>query len=527
MVGTGAAAATSPDLVTFTARSTPFKDGATAIATNGSIIVAVSNGEGCATSPDGITWTQRALPTQGNYGLVIWNGSIFCALTDNSVATSTDGITWASTTLPSDGTWMSLSWTGTVFVTVAAQGHVLASPNGITWTQQGDVGVNIMHATYSGSTHYALGAFPARVYTSIDNGQTWNALGVAASGGSKILVVGTTILVASIAVVYRSTDNAASWSTITGMINLAQAFRYLNGRYIEIGPETTIAAPSLAYSTNSTTWTKRTLPSCLTAIGGGCVAKSATKYCVVPKISTNETLVSGDGVNWVKGTLPSVSQWSAIAYNGSVFCAVSSITGTTAATSVDGITWTARTLSASRSWVDIAWNGTLFCALAANSTSVSTSTTGTSTWTTRTLPASVAWRRVIWNGSVFCAIAASTSTAATSPDGITWTARTLPASTSWNDIAWTETHLIAIASNGLCAASSDNGATWSARTSIPSGANWFSLNWTGADLIAYSFISGAAVAAISHDKGLTWTTTSMPEVESLMFSGSNSIITFD
>ena len=76
--------------------------------------------------------------------------------------------------------------------------------------------------------------------------------------------------------------------------------------------------------------------------------------------------------------LPSSSNWSSIAWNGSVFCAVS-YTGTAAATSPDGITWTARTLPSSANWTAIAWNSTVFCIVANTNTVAAISQDGI-TW---------------------------------------------------------------------------------------------------------------------------------------------------
>jgi hypothetical protein len=92
---------TSPDGSTWTQRTTPNSDTRRALATNGTIMVCVSDDgvSNCITSTDGVTWTERTLPQTGTWNDIIWNSfhSRFFIFGDY-VLSSADGITWAEET---------------------------------------------------------------------------------------------------------------------------------------------------------------------------------------------------------------------------------------------------------------------------------------------------------------------------------------------------------------------------------------------------------------------------------------------
>lgn len=204
------------------------------------------------------------------------------------------------------------------------------------------------------------------------------------------------------------------------------------------------------------------------------------------------------------GTLPTASQWSSIAWNGTVFCAVA-FDSAIAATSPDGITWTQRALPATGYWEAVAWNGTVFCAIAYDSAMAATSPDGI-TWTQRTMPVNTTWQALAWNGTVFCAVATITSIAATSPDGITWTQRALPSSAFWHSIAWNGTVFCTVAVASTSAATSPDGIAWTAQT-LPSVANWQALTWNGTVFCVVAY--GSDKAATSPD-GAAWTARTLP-----------------
>lgn len=246
----GTTAYTSPDGITWTARTLPSSSAWRSIAWNGTVFCTVAddiNGTTAATSPDGITWTARTLPAAGAASAwysIAAKGSRFCAVSYNSslAAWSDDGISWTSATLPSTGNWISIcsALTTTNLFCVIAYGSNKAatSPDGVTWT--------------------------ARTLPSSGN---WTSV---ASDGTGFLAVGL--------------------------------------------------YPLAATSANGTTWAAQSLP--ISADGVQSVAWNGNVWMVLDYGSAY-CATSPDGVAWTTKSMPSYSNWNALAWNGKIFCATS------------------------------------------------------------------------------------------------------------------------------------------------------------------------------------------------------------
>lgn len=106
-----------------------------------------------ATSPDGITWTARTLPAVDDWSSVCWSPELklFCtvgggaavntAFLSANAATSSDGITWVARTLPSAEYWSGVTWSPQLgqFLAISGGGDFTSadaatSPDGVTWT---------------------------------------------------------------------------------------------------------------------------------------------------------------------------------------------------------------------------------------------------------------------------------------------------------------------------------------------------------------------------------------------------------
>jgi hypothetical protein len=152
IVGTGAFTAdpyTSPDMITWTRRTTGSSGVNKAFAESGSVIVMIkgSTTNGIWSSANGTSWTQRY--TNGaadNINDVIYANGLFVAVGSNSggtagrVFTSPDGITWTSQTNPATSVLLSVRWSGNQFVAGGNSRSVMTSPDGVTWTNQALVG---------------------------------------------------------------------------------------------------------------------------------------------------------------------------------------------------------------------------------------------------------------------------------------------------------------------------------------------------------------------------------------------------
>lgn len=181
---------TSPDGVTWTARTSGFSTAATGFvqavewSPDAGLFVAVNRLNQVATSPDGITWTQRTPGVSGDFRAVAWSPelSLFVVVggaccTSPRLITSPDGITWTSRTTGLNSSLQDVVWSSEVglFVAVGMEGKLLTSADGITWTQRtsGFGNARLEAVTWSASLgKFAVSGEAMTVATSPD-GITW------------------------------------------------------------------------------------------------------------------------------------------------------------------------------------------------------------------------------------------------------------------------------------------------------------------------------------------------------------------
>ena len=245
------------------------------------------------------------------------------------------------------------------------------------------------------------------------------------------------------------------------------------------------------------------------------IAWNGSVFCAVAQ-NSNIAATSPDGIFWTQRALPVTANWGDIAWNGSVFCAITA-DSTIAATSPDGIFWTQRALPIASNWSEITWNGSVFCVIDLSSISL-TSPDGIS-WTQHTKPTGTYWYPLVWNGSVFCSI--NSTSAITSPDGINWTQSTLsfPAG-SWSAMAWNGSVFCALRYGSNGSATSPDGLNWTSQT-LPSVANWRDITWNGSVFCAVSY--GSSGVSLTSPDGITWTSHTMPTVNNWRMAWNGSI----
>jgi len=88
------------------------------------------------TSPDLVTWTARTSPTASALFFVQWSGTRFvaCGIDGNNSATSTDGITWSLLTVGTTSVCNGLVWNGSEFIAVFGSATAYSSATGTSWT---------------------------------------------------------------------------------------------------------------------------------------------------------------------------------------------------------------------------------------------------------------------------------------------------------------------------------------------------------------------------------------------------------
>ncbi|MGB8259281.1 MAG: chitobiase/beta-hexosaminidase C-terminal domain-containing protein [Terracidiphilus sp.] len=135
-VGSGGTILTSTNCgSTWKAQSSGAKSTLTAVIWSGTQFAAVGMGGTIVTSPNGTAWTVRASGTVWPLQGVTWSGSLFVAVgISGTVVTSGDGITWTLQASGIDDSLQSVAWSGTQFVAVADAGFIATSPDGKHWS---------------------------------------------------------------------------------------------------------------------------------------------------------------------------------------------------------------------------------------------------------------------------------------------------------------------------------------------------------------------------------------------------------
>lgn len=199
------------------------------------------------TSPDGITWTARTAAGIDDYRKVIYAEGLFVAPMYNSsygdVMTSPDGITWTYRGSVS-AYWEDIAYGGGVFVVVGyvgASAECIRSVDGITWTESTTPEANHWRTVAYGNNMFAAFSYDGthRIMTSPD-GTTWTAQGQSdVNVGLLDLEEGT--------LTYGFTNGSTN-VTVSDTTNLKAGYTIENSTYLNSG--TTISA--IVDSTNIT-----------------------------------------------------------------------------------------------------------------------------------------------------------------------------------------------------------------------------------------------------------------------------------
>jgi hypothetical protein len=230
---------TSPDGVTWTARSAPSSEWRSVTYGNGTFVAVAGTGTNrVMTSSDGVTWTARTAATASEWNAVTYGNGLFVAVasSSNAVMTSPDGITWTARTGTESNFWHSVTYGNGTFVAVASSGGVMTSPDGITWTARSAAEANNWSAvTYAKGTFVAVSYNGTnRAMTSTD-GITWTARSTPGSDESwASLTYGNGNFVsASYRNVMYSTDGI-TWTLRPGGWNNFGGLAYGNGKFVAV-----------------------------------------------------------------------------------------------------------------------------------------------------------------------------------------------------------------------------------------------------------------------------------------------------
>lgn len=251
---------TSTDGVTWTRADDVGRGFWYGLASNGSRLVAVSNGNGSfmvMTSDDGgLTWSGQSATTRG-WRAVAWSAdlSLFVAVgmdtTDTTpihgyAMSSADGITWVNRTPASDSRWVSVVWAASLglFVAVARSGtgnRVMTSVDGINWLSQVSA-----------------------------NDNNWSSI---------------------------------AWSPSLSLL-------------VAVAQDAT--SHQIMTSPNGTVWTQRTCPTANSLLAVTWNATTGQFVAVGPTGVADRIIVSSDGLTWTVQTNPTDQGWTAVAWSSTL-----------------------------------------------------------------------------------------------------------------------------------------------------------------------------------------------------------------
>ena len=210
-----AVSATSPDGITWTARTMPSSATWQSVCYGNGLFVAVADGPSTASasSPDGITWTARTLSSSGKWQSVCYGNGLFVTLDvgpGTVASTSPDGVNWTARTLPASTSWNKVCYGNGIFVATGSTTNAATSPDGITWTAR---------TMPSSATWYAL-TFGNGVFTAL-NGAVGASCGGALTFAGDFTASRTHIVQDATGTV-PLLEVAQSW-TLTQRFNAAEA----------------------------------------------------------------------------------------------------------------------------------------------------------------------------------------------------------------------------------------------------------------------------------------------------------------
>jgi probable HAF family extracellular repeat protein len=224
------------------------------------LFVVVGNGGTILTSPDGVSWTARSSGTTKHlYGIAYGNGRFVAGGGSTKAYTSLDGETWNEHGLALF-TLKDISYGNGTFVAVGTSGDIYSSPDGETWTEQDSgTGRNLNGIAYGNGLFVAAGEnFAADsiicrspdgdIWTTGYSGTTADLTGIG-FGHGLFVVVGYDGAI-------RTSDNGQGWTARnSGTENLLRDIAFGNGFFVAIGSGGTVLT-----SPDGSTWSPRSSP---------------------------------------------------------------------------------------------------------------------------------------------------------------------------------------------------------------------------------------------------------------------------
>ena len=286
----------------------------------------------------GTHWTLRqAAWSTDDFRGVAWSGTQFVTVGSDSghILTSPDSVTWTQQTSGSSTPLNGVAWGGHQFVAVGSGGTVLTSPDGVTWTSRNSgTTASLSDVIWAGNRFVAIG-------TSYNDSTGYNNI------------------------VLTSPDGVNWTATYPGTKSYLSRITWSGALFVAVGGQGNSGSPNINIiltSTDGVSWTQRIAGISDQLLG---VTWSGTQFVIVGMSGT--VLTSPDGITWTVRTSGTTTTLFNVAWSGLNFVAVGGggASNRTILTSPDGITWNMLTpdLIYPLALYDIIWSGTRFVAV--------------------------------------------------------------------------------------------------------------------------------------------------------------------
>lgn len=254
----------SPDLATWTLRTSGDFTGLWDVTWGDNLFVAVGNDKTVRTSPDGISWTTRASnnPDWALFG-VAWGDGWYVAVgggDSNQALTSTDGLSWSpQTVVEASLTLESVARGAGLFVAVGQNGAVYSSPDGVTWTAR-TIGISAADSFYdiswNGSLFVAVGysdvdPYSANYATSQD-GITWTPQLLPWDQGAQSIVWNGSLFVAVGHQAILTSFDGLTWTVRSNGMDWLTQVAWTGTQFVATGD---VGSATVLTSDDGVTWT--------------------------------------------------------------------------------------------------------------------------------------------------------------------------------------------------------------------------------------------------------------------------------
>jgi len=275
-------------------------------------------------------WTAHpASDETGVYRGIAWSPElgIFVAAANGFVMTSPDGITWTTQTTPSASgsasTWRSVAWSPqlNLFVVVGSTSpgtsqNVITSPDGINWTLRSQPDSRVWSAVVWSpeQSQFVATVAPASGSMTSPDGITWtNAPVMTVVGGARTVIWAAQdsqyVATRSPSAVIHTSPDGITWTQhVAPLASFGVAYAPSLDTYVAVG------GSGLMTSSDAATWTTQT--SSVTNLRSVVWSAENNEFVAV---GPGGIVSSPDGITWTAETSPAANSWEALAWSPSLF----------------------------------------------------------------------------------------------------------------------------------------------------------------------------------------------------------------